>query len=77
MAARMTSQGYLLEFLPARGAVKVSAIDPLTGTEVSIVGSPAASQRQLERVAVQKLKYVLSKTQQAPEERSEKRGIEV
>lgn len=72
----MNNRGYLLEFLPARGAVKVSAIDPLTGTEVSIVGSPAASQRQLEQVAVRKLEYVLGKAEQQ-EGPLPRRGIEV
>ncbi|MEM7568649.1 MAG: hypothetical protein AAF337_02530 [Pseudomonadota bacterium] len=72
----MNNRGYLLEFIPARGAIKVSAIDPLTGTEVSIVGSPAASQAQLERVAVRKLEYVLGKSE--PEaEALPRRGIEV
>jgi len=65
MSAQMHHSGYLLEFVTARGAVKVSAIDPITGTEVSIVGSPAASQAQLERVAVRKLEYVLGR-QSAP-----------
>lgn len=66
MPAQMTRSGYLLEFIPARGAIKVSAIDPITGTEVSIVGSPTASQTQLERVAVQKLQYVLGRDDPQP-----------
>ncbi|MEO0412769.1 MAG: hypothetical protein AAF221_13115 [Pseudomonadota bacterium] len=74
--ASMNDRGYLLEFVQARGAVKVSAIDPLTGTEVSIVGSPAASQRQLEQVAVRKLEYVLGKTE-AEVGPPPRRGIEV
>jgi len=66
MSAQMHQKGYLLEFIPARGAIKVSAIDPITGTEVSIVGSPAASQAQLERVAIQKLEYVLNRDTPQP-----------
>lgn len=66
MTARMNKSGYLLEFIPGRGAIKVCAIDPITGTEVSIVGSPTASQRHLERVAVQKLEYVLKRDNPEP-----------
>lgn len=51
---------YLLEFLPIGNAVKVSAIDPVSGTEVSIVGPATASEEQLSRVAVRKLEYVLA-----------------
>ncbi|MEM6680803.1 MAG: serine hydroxymethyltransferase [Pseudomonadota bacterium] len=75
MPAQMHQSGYLLEFVPARGAIKVSAIDPITGTEVSIVGSPAASQAQLERVAVQKLEYVLTRDTPAPLTPPSGRGI--
>lgn len=41
--------------------VKVSAIDPKTGTEVCIVGSPKAGQENLKRVAARKLEYVMKK----------------
>lgn len=66
MTARMNRSGYLLEFISARGAIKVCAIDPITGTEVSIVGSPTASQAHMERVAVQKLEYVLNRDNPDP-----------
>ena len=39
----------------------MSAIDPTTRVEVSIVGDPSVSRATLERTAVQKLKYVLNK----------------
>ena len=41
--------------------VKVSAIDPDSGREVSIVGDPKRSDKELEQIAVQKLLYVLNK----------------
>jgi hypothetical protein len=41
--------------------VKVTAIDPKTLTEVSIVGGAQYSQEFLTRQAVKKLEYVLSK----------------
>ncbi|MBW7836614.1 MAG: hypothetical protein H3C28_08270 [Sphingomonadales bacterium] len=55
--------GYLIEFIQVGNAVKVSAVDPKTGLEVSIVGSPLMSRDQLSRAAVQKLEYRLSKAQ--------------
>lgn len=52
---------YLLEFQQVGRYVKVSAIDPVTNVEVSIVGDAAATKAELERVAVRKLEYVLRK----------------
>jgi hypothetical protein len=53
--------GYLLEFRQIGNAVKVSAIDPVTGTEVSIVGSALSPQSQLANTAVAKLKFMIAK----------------
>ena len=41
--------------------MKVSAIDPITLREVSIVGDPKMSRKRLTDAAVQKLEYVLAK----------------
>ena len=54
----------IVEFVKVGAYVKVSAIDPTTKVEVSIVGDPSMSQTTLERTAVQKLKYVLNKRKQ-------------
>lgn len=54
-------EGYLVEFIRVGNAVKVSAVDPRTNTEVSIVGSPLMSQDHLTRNAIRKLEYVLKK----------------
>ncbi len=51
----------IVEFVPRGNAVKVSAIDTETGTEVSIVGDPNAGRDQLSQLAVQKLTYVMGK----------------
>ncbi len=51
----------LLEYHRVGAYVKVSAIDPATQTEVSIVGDPKRSEAELARVALNKLKYVMSK----------------
>lgn len=52
---------YLVEFIQVGSSVKVSAVDPVSGREVSIVGPVAASRHHLTQVAVNKLKYVLSR----------------
>jgi len=51
----------IIEFRHNGAYVKVSAIDVATGTEVSIVGDPAAGEAALRRLALRKLDYVLAK----------------
>ena len=57
----MSDKRVIIEFVKVGAYVKVSAIDPTTKVEVSIVGDPSMSQATLERTAVQKLEYVLHK----------------
>ena len=49
------------EFVAIGSTVKVSAIDAATGTEVSIVGPASATQADLERLALAKLKARLAR----------------
>ncbi|MCW5699103.1 MAG: hypothetical protein KIT00_04620 [Rhodospirillales bacterium] len=49
----------LFEFRPVGSFVRVSAIDPVTNTEVCIVGPAASGERVLMGVAAKKLNYVL------------------
>jgi hypothetical protein len=51
----------LLEFHRIGNAVRVTAMDPVTATEVTIVGAPSAGREMLIRNAVRKLDYVLAK----------------
>ncbi|MCR9073052.1 MAG: hypothetical protein NXI18_15155 [Alphaproteobacteria bacterium] len=51
----------ILEFIPRGAYVKVSAIDPATGTEVSIVGDPMRGEAALRQLAIRKLEYVMNK----------------
>ena len=51
----------IYEFISVGQAVKVSAIDPATGTEVSIMGPATEPHSALERVALAKLRFVLNK----------------
>ena len=48
------------ELYPVGDSMKVSAVDGATGTEVSIVGPAKLPQAELERVALNKLNYVMN-----------------
>lgn len=60
-----SAEGFYLEFQRHGSAVKVTAVDPATGVEVSIVGDPRAGEAALGRIAAQKLRYVLEKRARA------------
>jgi hypothetical protein len=69
----VNTQDFLFEFIPNGAYLKVSALDPKTGTEVSIVGALAARQSDLILLASRKLITALNAasaaklaTQQAP-----------
>ncbi|MBL4666688.1 MAG: hypothetical protein JKY04_04870 [Sneathiella sp.] len=54
---------YIIEFLKVGNSVKVSAFDPATLTEVSIIGPVKAARHDLQRTVLQKLHYVLAKNE--------------
>src|SRR5882757_7584387 len=60
-ATMADQQGYIIEFHRIGNAVKVSAIDPATLTEVSIIGAATAGDADLTRLVVRKLEYVIAK----------------
>lgn len=71
---------FLLEFRRIGNAVKVSAIDPVTGTEVSIAGPAGIGETELSRNACNKLRYVLRKKYgetAAPSETGRRHGIKI
>jgi hypothetical protein len=51
----------ILEFQRIGNSVKVTAVDPETLIEVSIVGAASAGEEALRRTAVRKLEYVLGR----------------
>lgn len=55
------TDNYIIEFTQIGASIKVTAVDPRTMTEVSIVGAPQYSQEFLSRQAIKKLEYVLAK----------------
>jgi hypothetical protein len=54
-------QGYIIEFHRIGNAVKVSAIDPATLTEVSMMGAATVGEAELTRLVVRKLEYMIAK----------------
>ena len=56
----------IFEFVQHGASVKVTAMDPETLVEVSIVGPASAGQATLKAAALNKLKYVLAKRRQDP-----------
>ena len=57
--SKILPQGALIEYIPRGAYVKVSAVDPVTHEEVSIVGDPRSGSQRLSHEAVKKLEYVL------------------
>jgi len=60
--------GYIVEFYQLGNSVKVTAFDPQTLTEVTIIGVPGLPRDALARNAVRKLEYVMAKGQGKPVE---------
>jgi hypothetical protein len=51
----------LYELHRVGSAVRVTAVDPVTGTEITMIGDPRVGEAALKRLARQKLDYVLAK----------------
>lgn len=58
----LSEQDVLIEFQVVGKIVRVSAIDPVTNTEVIIQGPASAGKAVLARNALAKLNYMLRKT---------------
>lgn len=54
-------EGVILEFHQIGNQVKVSAFDPVSYTEVCIIGPANATREELSQVAIRKLHYVMEK----------------
>lgn len=57
----MDESEVLLEFHRVGNAVKVTAVDPHSLVEATIVGDPALGEHALGRAAIRKLRYVLER----------------
>ncbi|MTJ82407.1 MAG: hypothetical protein F8N37_15555 [Telmatospirillum sp.] len=51
----------IFEFRRIGNSVKVSAVDPVSNTEVSIVGPATAGEHALKMAALRKLNFVLNR----------------
>lgn len=54
-------EGYIVEYVTMGDSVKVTAVDPVSMREVSVIGPKKATRRQLAELAVRKLQYVLDR----------------
>jgi len=59
--SQLSNREIIIEFYPLGNAVKVSAMDTQTLTEISIQGPASASQETLKQNALKRLEYVLKK----------------
>jgi len=57
----------LFEFVQKGRYVKVTAMDPVTRAEAVVVGDATSSPETLKRIAVNKLKFVISRAQGHPQ----------
>jgi hypothetical protein len=55
----------IIEFQTIGSAVKVSAVDPITLVEVSIVAPVSATKRQMTDTVLNKLRYILARRKNA------------
>lgn len=52
---------YLLEFTQHGHSVKVTAVDPESGIEASVIAAASLSKQEMGQLAVRKLHYVMEK----------------
>lgn len=63
----------LIEFRPQGKYVRVAAIDPISGTEVTMVGDARQNEEVLKKIAVRKLFYVMEKQRAEKKKKKKKR----
>lgn len=57
----MRETHYIIEFIPQGRFIKVTAVDPVTGTEAVLVGDARLRQDALAAQAVKKLEFLLNR----------------
>jgi len=58
---RSDEHGVIVEMIAVGRYVRVTAVDTLSGTEVTLVGDPRRGERSLRAAAVRKLRFVMAK----------------
>lgn len=61
------SDGYIVEYVVIGNSVKVTAFDPVSLREVSIVGASTVTKEQLAKLAIRKLVYMNEKDTKNPD----------
>lgn len=61
IADSLKNREIIIEFFPVGQIVKVSAMDTMSLTEISIQGPTSAGEEALKRNAIKRLEYVLKK----------------
>lgn len=54
-------EGYYIEFMKVDNMVKVTAIDPDTGTEASVICPASTAKNDMTNLAIRKLHYIQKK----------------
>ncbi|MEZ5691876.1 MAG: hypothetical protein R3D71_09475 [Rickettsiales bacterium] len=57
----MSKNDYIIEYIKIGNSVKVTAFDPKTLKEVSIIGAVGTDKKQLAELAIRKLIYMIDK----------------
>jgi hypothetical protein len=52
---------YIIEYITIGNAMKVTAMDPATLREVSVMATPGAPREEVAELAIRKLKYMINK----------------
>ena len=68
----MSEDSYIIEYVVIGNSVKATAIDPVTMKEVSIIGATNMPKKQLAKLAVRKLIYMLEKDNKTTETKDSK-----
>jgi hypothetical protein len=53
--------GYIIEYVTVGGSMKVTAFDQITLTEACIIAPQSASREEMAKLAIRKLRYVLTR----------------
>ncbi len=61
MTSSDKENGYIVEYVAIGNSVKVTAFDPITLKEVSVIGATNMQRKQLAKLAVRKLIYMIKK----------------
>ncbi len=66
---------FIVESRQVKNVVRVTAIDPVSGVEATIITPLRVSQKQREQLAARKLKFVLEKHKNPPAENNTQNEI--